>query len=445
MRKSAPGFTLIESLIGAAVLGIFFAAVTIMVQQSVQLIGEARVAMVAQTIAQERLEIIRNMPYAEVGTVGGIVPGPLPLEEVITVNNQDFSVQTFIQYHDDPFDGLFPEDDLPNDYKKVEIKVNWGGIFASKNPISLYTNISAKSGEVDLGGGIISIIVFNALGEIIPGAEVKLEATELNPPVDTKVYTDTTGRVYLPGASNCHECYKVSVSKSGYTTDQTFGSNEVENPAKPHLSVLPGQLTETSFTIDLPSSVTFRAVRSGTYIPFNGVQMRIRGSKEKGRNTLDEPVYVYDQQIVTGSGGSVTVSNLTWDRYHVSLPSGSSVDFAGSWPFSPFSLLPGTSQEFTLVVDAATPRNLLVTVEDNAAQPISQASVELVNSAVGFIATQSTNALDKPDRSQAYFRDLPDTLIPYQLRIIADGFDDVYTETTISGKLKEIFILSPNQ
>lgn len=44
------------------------------------------------------------------------------------------------------------------------------------------------------------------------------------------------------------------VSKSGYSTDRTYGIGEIATPEKPHLMVLEGQLTEASFSIDKVSS-----------------------------------------------------------------------------------------------------------------------------------------------------------------------------------------------
>jgi hypothetical protein len=75
-------------------------------------------------LAQEKIEVVRNMPYENIGTVGGIPPGVLPQTETVTINNLAFEIKTTIVYIDDPFDGLSPDDLLPTDYKRVSIEIS---------------------------------------------------------------------------------------------------------------------------------------------------------------------------------------------------------------------------------------------------------------------------------------------------------------------------------
>lgn len=439
MRKNS-GFTLIEIVVGMGVLAMLFTAIALMLQMSLQAVGESRVRAVAASLASQQLELARNLPYHDVGTIGGIPAGSLPQTQDVVVNNQNFVVTNSVVYIDDPYDGMAPDDPIPNDYKQVRVSVMWDGVFAPAEPLVMIGNISPRGLEGDENTGTLSVLVFDAQGDSVANAEVEIVAESVTPPVNINTVTDNFGRVMLPGAPTCFECYQVSVTKSGHTQDRTYGSDEVTNPSKPHMSVYEGQVSQTSFAIDTVSSVAFRAVRQN-YSSFQGVQMRVRGSKEIGRTDQDEPVYKFDELVTTGPGGVVTVNNMEWDSYTVSLPSGSSVDFAGSWPFSPFNLQPGSNYEFTMVVRSATPHTLLVKVLDQEQGPLTPATLELRHDATSYIATRSAGPINRPDRGQAFFHGL--SQLNYLLTILADEYEEATASVAINGDMIEQFIMVP--
>ena len=125
------GFSLVEVLVGSAVLVVFFSAISVMVYASVKTVGEVKVKTIAANLAQERLEVVRNMPYGDVGTVGGIPAGLIDTPEVVAIDNLEYTIETFIAYIDDPYDGEAPADTSPTDYKRVRVSVSWNGVFSS--------------------------------------------------------------------------------------------------------------------------------------------------------------------------------------------------------------------------------------------------------------------------------------------------------------------------
>jgi type II secretory pathway pseudopilin PulG len=440
------GFTLVETMLGTALLVIFFGAVAMVLQLAAQQIGQTRVKSTAQRLAQERLEQIRNMPYVDVGTVGGIPAGEINPEEQTVVNGQTFTITTDVVYIDDPYDQAAPTDTLPNDYKRVRVAVAWSGVFASRDPLVVWTDLAPRGTEGAITGGTIEITVTNAQLQKLVNAMVHIQADTATPSVNLDVLTDSDGKVVLPGSPVCsNECYRVSVTKTGHTTDRTYSRTEVANPNKPDLSVLKGGVSQVTLAIDTVSSVTFRAVRGAAfgYSGFQGVQFRLTGSKQIGRNVFDEPVFKYSALHNTGINGYVTVTNLEWDTYNVTIPLGSSVEFAGSTPFNPFALLPGVSSAFTMVVAASTANSLLVTLLDNNSASIASASVTLRNDGIGYLVTQATNPPGPPDQSQTYLPSVPATTSAYQLTVDAPGYDLVNTEATVSGDTVRSFILAP--
>src|SRR5690606_32750082 len=87
MRSSSDGFSLIELVIGSAL----FAVVALGIYQSYAtlsaLVSASRVKITATDLVNERLELIRNMPYSEVGVSGGIPNGPLLRNESFLRDN----------------------------------------------------------------------------------------------------------------------------------------------------------------------------------------------------------------------------------------------------------------------------------------------------------------------------------------------------------------------
>lgn len=442
LRLQPSGFTLVEVMMGSAILAITVAAVAIILNAAVTTIGRVRVMQTATSLLTERIEQARNLGYTSLGTVGGLPDGVLPATEAVVRNGTTYTITTGVQYVDDPYDGLSPADTTPTDYKRIRVAAGWGGIFASQTPLVIWTDIVPNGLESAVTGGIIEVQVTNALGVAVAGATVHLEAPTATPSVSLDILTDDEGKVILPGAPACSSCYRVSATKSGYTTDRTYGVSEVANPIKPDLTVLTGKTTQVSLAIDIPASVTVRAVRQN-YVPFAGVQFTMRGAKLIGHNVMGEPVYKYQQNITTGFGGQTTVNNLEWDTYYVAIPLGSTVDLAGSTPFTPFGLLPGSSNLFIGVVTAASPNSVLVRIKDDNLNPIASASVSLRNDLVTYLATQSTAVQPYPDAGQTYFVNLPSTATPFSLKIESAGMATASTEATVSGDIIQDFIISP--
>ncbi|RMH21495.1 MAG: carboxypeptidase regulatory-like domain-containing protein, partial [Gammaproteobacteria bacterium] len=344
-------------MVATAVLFLFIGGISVVVDASMRVVGTARAKYIGATFAQKKIELARNLPYDDVGTVGGIPPGLLPQQESIQVGALNYDVRVTVYYVDDPYDGVAPTDLLPVDYKRVKVAVTWDGPFASNSPLELWTDISPKGVETLAGAGTLSLQVFDSLGAPVVGADVLIVNDQVTPAVNLSTLSDSSGRVLLPGALACVECYEVTVSKDGFTTDRTYGTDEVDIPNKPHISVIEGEVSEASFAIDKTSTIHYKTVRTAeyNYAPINSVQMHVYGSKLIGTTALGEPVYAYDQMIVTQPpNGEIYVGNMAWDQYTVEIPLGSAVEEAGTSPLVPFALSPGQELTFYMVVAAST-------------------------------------------------------------------------------------------
>ncbi|MFH0819773.1 MAG: carboxypeptidase regulatory-like domain-containing protein [bacterium] len=263
MRKKNYGFTLIEVLITIFVASLLVLAIFNMFDYALKIIGTNKSRIGAISLANEKMERIRNLPYNSVGTQGGIPSGSIAQTEQIIRNGVTYTVSTQVIYIDDPFDGTVggvPADLLGNDYKRVRINVSWQSYLGSS--VAIISDIAPKGIETNLGGGTLYITVFNANGNPINGANVHIENSAVNPQILIDVLTNAEGHAIFPGAPASIESYKVTVTKTGYSTDQTYDRTiQNPNPTKPHASVFAGQKTDISFAIDLVSSLTIYTMR----------------------------------------------------------------------------------------------------------------------------------------------------------------------------------------
>jgi len=257
-KISKKGFTLIDVLVGIALMLIVFLGIFGAYQLGLKIVGLSRNKITATAIANQKIEMIRNLPYEDVGTneTGCHPCGVLEPATSTIFNNIGYTIETRIDYVVDSADGIAdPDDECPNDYKRVEIKISWSGLFGGN--VSLGSDVAPKNlaQECEEGGGILSVLVFDAYG-----ATTSFPLIEIKDPTTDQVvssYIPDDGHHYFSLSTST---YKVVVSKSGYSSERTFGVGEnyngkiVTTPEKPHPIILEGQLTEISFSIDRLSS-----------------------------------------------------------------------------------------------------------------------------------------------------------------------------------------------
>jgi hypothetical protein len=247
---SNKSFTLVDVLIGTFLILVVFLGIFGAYRLAVKVVGRSKNKITATYIANGIIEKVRNLPYESVGIISGFPDGVLEDVSTITFNNIEYMVETRVDFVVDDADGVVPpDDDCPNDYKKVEVKVSWTGNFGGE--VELSTDIAPKSlaQECAISGGILSVSVFDAFGIMVPSPLIEIK----DPANDQTIKTATPleGKHYfsLPASS-----YKVVVSKANYSTERTFGTDEIATPERPHLIVIEDEITEASFSIDKVSS-----------------------------------------------------------------------------------------------------------------------------------------------------------------------------------------------
>ncbi len=374
---SGRGFTLIEVIVGATLFAILSVAVYQSYAGLTNLVSLSRSKIIATDVVNEQMEIIRNLPYENVGIVGGIPAGVIPREQEVEKENIRFIVTTTIRNIDDPFDGTIggtPNDLSPADYKSVDIRVDCPTC-SNFSPVTITGRVSPRGLETASNNGALFVRIFDANGIPVPQATVRIVNTEVSPAITIQETTNDDGILQIVDAPPSNNAYQITVTKTGYSTDETLAPSQSNpNPLKPHATVVVQQVTQTSFVIDEVSDITFRTVTPLCAIA-PSVPFVLEGTKLIGASPS---VYKYTATHTSDATGSITVPDIEWDTYSVRVL-GDVHDLVGVNPPLPFQVLPGANQNIEVIVESQNSPTLLVGVKDsNSNLPLSEATVSLV-------------------------------------------------------------------
>lgn len=371
------GFSYVEILVGVAIFAMIFLSVFQVYNILMGLVSTGKVKVVAAALIEEQFEIIRNIPYSDVGITTGIPVGKLQASKVEVRSGIPFTVVTTIRNIDDPFDGTLggnPNDLSPADYKLVEVSASCNTCNNFK-PVVLNTRVSPKNLEGASTNGALFVRVFDANGLPVVGANVHIENNNEMPAIIIDDVTDNNGNLKIIDAPPGVEVYEITVTKNGYSTDKTYATGELSNPnpIKAHASVFQQQVTQISFAVDTLATLNISSV-TDTCASVPNVDFDLKGSKLIGTGP---DVLKYEQSLFTGAGASVSLNDLEWDVYDA-FSTDASYDFAGYIPLLPLNLSPGSTQNLQLVVSAKSTNSFLVTVKDFGTQlPLKDTEVTL--------------------------------------------------------------------
>lgn len=323
----------------------------------------AREKTILAALADSNMEIVKNMPYSQVGTITGNPNGTLPdaSNPIVTkIESYTYKIYYRVRYIDDPADGLAPADSEPADYKQVKMEV----LNTTTGQLSSFvTNIVPKGLEGTINAGALLIKVINAAGQPVVGANVHIESTTTAPSIILDDVTGGDGQVIEVGLPARVNGYHIVASKAGYTTDQTYpitASNP--NPIKPDATIVDGTVTSVSLAIDLVSTLNIYTLNNLCQ-GIDGVNVNVKGAKLIG---LNPDVLKYDHSFASVAG-LIGLNNLEWDTYTPTLLSGQSWVVMGTSPIQKIDVLPGTTQNYNIILSAnSTANSLLVIVKDAA-------------------------------------------------------------------------------
>ena len=381
------GFTLIETLIAIAIFAIVGTAIYFSYSNVLDIVVKSKLRSAMIAVMESEIEIVRNIPYPDVGVQGGAPSGNLKSQKIILYEGIEFNVNTTVRNVDDPFDGLVggsPSDLIPGDYKLVEIEVSCV-TSCLVSPIKATTTTAPKNLERATKDGSLFISVFDASGQPVSGANVSVVNSLINPPININDTTNVSGSLDFVQIATSSAGYRITVTKSGYTQDRTYppGDSANPNPLNPDATVNEEDITNVSFSIDNVSTLNFKT-QDQMCKPLAGIDFKQIGTKLIGISP-DIPKYSVSHQ--TDVNGQKIVSNLEWDAYTFTNLE-SDYEIAGTVPISPFVIVPASTSTVIWVMESKTPSALLVNVVDEDDNPVNDAVVQLTG--IGFDETKYT-------------------------------------------------------
>ncbi len=347
----------IFAILASAMLGTF-----ILLNRTTRL---AREKIVLSSLVNDYMEIVRNMPYSQVGTVNGNPHGNLPdFTNAFSskIEGTTYKVYYEVTYIDDPADGtiLAGTDSAPDDYKQVKMDIlnTTTGIVTN-----VVTTVVPKGLEGTINAGALLLKVFDSQGNPVSGANFHITYPTTTPTIILDRQSDLSGQwieVGLPASVNN---YRIVVTKNGYSTDQTYPVTAANrNPTKPDATIVNGVVTSISFSIDTLANLNIKTLDSICQ-PLSGVNVNVAGAKLIGTSPN---VYKFNQNF-SSAAGLIGLSNIEWDTYTPTLLAGQSWIVRGTSPIQQIDVLPGTTQTFTMILGTnSTPNSLLIVVKDSA-------------------------------------------------------------------------------
>src|SRR3989344_5597540 len=214
VRRGSRGVTLIDTLVATSLMVLIFMGIFGAFQLSVDVVTNNKARAGATALADERMEYIRSLTYSQV--------------ETIVLNGITYTRRTFIQYADDPGDGLGAADtnSITADYRALRSDVYWTSRTGERH-ITVLSRMSPGGNGIEAAvpGGTLTLNVVNSSLQAVSGAQLHIVNTGTTPPsqaIDFTTFTNTLGTASFIGATTTG-AYQITVTKSGYSSAQTYG------------------------------------------------------------------------------------------------------------------------------------------------------------------------------------------------------------------------------
>ena len=279
--RAQDGFGLIELLMATVVIAFVLVGFAMIFGTASRESVKSANKTDAQQLATARMEKVRLLDYAQIGTVSGNPPGIIPSVEFVG----DYTVVTKVSYVDDPAAGGY---NTYRDYKRVKITVI---VTQSGKTIAVEeTKIAPPTGPLTDKGVLKLTVLESGPNSTLEGVTVQLSGVAGGTRTDE---TDQNGQVVfadLPPNPSPAAQYVITASKTGYIVD----------PAD--VAPMPNALVRIAAT-----SVVERVIHLSKPL---GVRVTLRNASGGTLFTAPTPVQIATQDGLTW--GQQTVSGGTY-------------------------------------------------------------------------------------------------------------------------------------
>lgn len=438
LKIKQKGFTLLEIVITLGIMALTVSAIAQLYQTYLRLTADEKFKITATSLANQKIEIIRNLSYSNIGTLGGIPAGTIPQSELVNRNGYDFTVSTEIIYIDDPFDGTFEPGEVSNPYdiNNPEVIYYWNLNSVNNNQIPQKgSGTITTSAALTATSGVVSQAILYT-----PSTATDYARFELGSNLDT-----TKGRIgfwYQPNSKN-----ESSDRRLFYVTGCTGQFNLVRKNSN-KLEFLYGQSPESQYISTHPLEWN---VGQWYFIEFlwdsdtNEIAV-FRDNEEVGYESTGNIIPPINcTYIYVGNSSTVSTNNANGaidELYILDNPYPSNVpqDFLNtdykrikvtvSW------ITPNGPKEIYVITDIAPPGiettegggTMILHVFDSEGNPVPQADIHITNSVIYPAIDLS---LTSDDEGNLILPGVPAS-IDYMVAISKTGYslDQTYTPTS---------------
>lgn len=441
--KTKRGTTLIEALAFLFIFSIITTTFYSAWSLGTGYILLAKNRLVATALADEKMEVIRNLKFEDIAHTTGTPAGNLLQDEDVTRSGGTYHVHTQIVNRDDSFDGTLALGTDTNfvDYKDVKLTVSWGSAGQSVSLSSRFVPAGIEQSVAGLGILIINVTSDKDGGALVSGATVRVQNTGIG--YDETNTTDSLGRLVLVGVPADIKNYQITVSKSGYETVSTLPDATATvspypvatyAPIHGHASVVELAInTANIYQNKLANIIIHTEDFSGNDVP--GMNFHLEGGRVLGVDDTDlvTKYYSTNAEEVTNGSGEKDFGAVSPGLYAFTLEE-AGYEIIGMNRTPSFTLMPDESATLTVKVSPDTATAALFKVQnDTDGSPIVGASVQLTQSSAipPYDTTVTTDEI-----GDAFFPDPADTLPfasgTYDYTVQASGYTDVTGSVTVS-------------
>lgn len=263
-RANHSGFIFIELIVVTSVMVIIFGALFLSFQFTLELMATTRAKLSALSLANDRMEYYRSLPYDSVGVVAGFPAGTIPQTSLLTLNGLDFNERVRVDYVDDPADDIAGVDGngIVTDYKQIRLEYTWS-IGGDTKELSLSSYIVPRAMETDVGGGTVRINVLDADSALLTGASVRLFSASTTFAYDVTNPTTAAGSALfaVPADSGYQVEVTANIAGRQYSTASTYVATTLNpNPVVGPFAVLEADVSTLTFQIGELSDFAIKAM-----------------------------------------------------------------------------------------------------------------------------------------------------------------------------------------
>jgi len=353
------GFSYVEIIIVSAIMLIVFGSLLAAFEYASKLGVSNRAKLSAQSLANERMEFFRSLPYAEVGVVSGFPNGTIPQTSSLSLNNISFSERVRVDYVDDPADGLLLSDTngITQDYKQIRLEYTWTIGDISGEHV-LVSTIVPRSIETNVGGGTARINVLDHTNTLLTGASVRLFNTANGYEVINPSGVDGTALFSAPADAGYELEVTANIAGNQYSTSSTHMVDAFNvAPTLAPFAINEADISTVTVTIGELSDLTIRTYSDITedslieaFDSTDDIATSTEVAVTAGDLVLSDTLGVYESLGVAYLDPIVPTTIAAWSTVRVAAYIPPNTDYA-------VRFYTGSSTGYTLIPDAELPGN----------------------------------------------------------------------------------------